>query len=324
MYSHYVNVAHYINLHIAKEATQSSRIEGTRTEVRETFLKAEDIAADRRADWEEVQNYIEAMNFAVEELTRLPYSSRLFRKAHELLLQGVRGQSKMPGEFRQSQNWIGGATINDARHVPPPHNEIGRLMSDLEHFANDPQNLLPNLLKIGIIHYQFETIHPFLDGNGRVGRLMITLFLVDKGILRRPILYLSDFLEKHRQLYYDNLSGVRGAAGIEQWLKFFLTGVIQTAQAGIATFDGILQLERSMVDRLAPLGNRISDGLLVVNRLYEQPVLETEEIATIIGKSRPTASRLVSELSSLGVLKQIERIGRRNLYAFQEYIDLFA
>ena len=244
MYSNYVNIDLYLSMHIAKEATQSSRIEGTQTNMEEVFMVENEIAKERRDDWEELQNYIQAMNEAMNNLQILPFSSRLICQTHKILLQGVRGKHKLPGEFRTSQNWIGGASLNDAIFIPPPHTEVSALISDLEKFANNSDNNLPELLKIAIIHYQFETIHPFLDGNGRIGRLLITLYLVNKGLLKRPILYLSDFFEQHRDLYYDNLTVVRTKNDINQWFKFFLTGVIQTADKGIKTFDEILKLQK--------------------------------------------------------------------------------
>lgn len=179
-YSQYVNVDLYISMHIVKEATQSSKIEGTQTNMEEAFLDKEDVSLENRNDWEEVQNYISAMKSAIKDLESLPISSRLIKKTHKTLLSGVRGEYKLPGEYRKSQNWIGGATINDAVFIPPIHNSVDELMSDLEKFANDEMNYLPDLLKIAIIHYQFETIHPFLDGNGRIGRLLIPVYLVSK------------------------------------------------------------------------------------------------------------------------------------------------
>ncbi len=197
MYSEYIpNLDLFIQMHVAKEATQSSKIEGTQTNMDEILLDKDQVPLDKRNDWDEVKNYMEAMNYGINRLKDLPFSSRLIKETHEILLQGVRGEHKQPGDFRKSQNWIGGASIYDAVFVPPVHTSVPELMGDIEKFAHDESNLLPELLKVALIHYQFETIHPFLDGNGRVGRLFITLYLVSKRILKAPILYLSDFFEK--------------------------------------------------------------------------------------------------------------------------------
>jgi Fic family protein len=323
MYSEYVNIDLFIRMHIAKEATQSSKIEGTQTNMEDAFLKKEEIAIEKRDDWEEVQNYIHAMNEAVKLLHTLPFSSRLIKQTHNILLQGVRGTHKLPGEFRVSQNWIGGATINDAVFIPPVHTSIGELMSDLEHFANNELNHLPDLLKIAIIHYQFETIHPFLDGNGRVGRLLITLYLVNKGILKQPILYLSDFFEKNRMLYYDNLMRVRTHNDLNQWLKFFLTGIIETAKKGVSTFDGIMQLQKILEVKIKSLGNRSSDAKKVVDYLYTQPVIGVNQVEEIIQKSNVTAYKLLGALEDLEILKEVSGAQRNKLYVFSEYLNLF-
>lgn len=323
MYSEYVNIDLYVSMHIAKEATQSSRIEGTQTNMEEAFMKKEDVAAEKRDDWEEVQNYIMAMNQAVRKLQELPFSSRLIREAHKILLQGVRGEYKMPGEYRTSQNWIGGATLNDAIFIPPPHTMLPELMSDLEKFANDESNPLPDLLKIALIHYQFETIHPFLDGNGRVGRLLITLYLVSKGILKQPILYLSDFFERNRVLYYDNLMRVRTHNDLGQWFKFFLTGVIETTRQGTHTFDGIMQMQRTLDDRLKPLANKAHDARKVIENLYERPVIEVSRVESIIGKSNVSAYKLIADLEKVGILREITGGQRGRMYVFKDYLDLF-
>ncbi len=324
MYSEYVHIDLYISMHIVKEATQSSRIEGTRTNIEEAFMKKEDIQPEKRDDWQEVQNYIQAMHTAVHDLQELPFSGRLFRRAHQALMQGVRGAHKSPGEFRTSQNWIGGAMLADAVFIPPPHPAVPDLVSDLEKFANDEDNPLPDLLKIALIHYQFETIHPFLDGNGRVGRLLIPLYLVSKGILKRPILYLSDFFERHRTLYYDNLMRARTHHDLEQWFRFFLTGVTETARSGIRTFDGILQLKASVDQRLKSLGNRAADARKVVDYLYANPVADVAVVREIVQKSGVTAYKLIADLERMGILREVTGGQRGRIYIFEEYVRLFA
>ena len=323
MYSEYVNIEMFIQMHIAKEATQSSKIEGTQTNIEEAFLSKTEIKTEKREDWEEVQNYISAMKEAVKLLHTLPFSSRLIKQTHKILLQGVRGEHKLPGEYRTSQNWIGGASINDATFIPPIHVSLPELMSDLEKFANDHLGHLPDLIKAAIIHYQFETIHPFLDGNGRVGRLLITLYLVSADILKQPILYLSDFFERNRMLYYDNLMRVRTHNDIEQWLKFFLTGVTETAQKGVKTFDAILQLQKNIDTKLKELGNRSGDAHKVINYLYDKPIIEAQKLSSVIGKSLKPSYKLISDLENLGILKEITGAERGRLYLFEDYVSLF-
>ncbi|MDD5242289.1 MAG: Fic family protein [Sulfuricella sp.] len=324
MYSNYIpNVDLFISMHVAKEATQSSRIEGTQTNIDDALLDKEDIPLDKRDDWEEVQNYIKAMEWAVLALDKLPFSARLIREAHKVLLQGVRGEKKQPGEFRTSQNWIGGATINDAAFVPPVHTTVPELMSDIEKFLHNEEIHFPELLKIGLVHYQFETIHPFLDGNGRVGRLLIPLYLVSKGILQKPILYLSDFFEKNRKIYYDNLTIVREKNDLNQWFKFFLVGIIQTAESGIATFDKILQLQKSTEIELQTLGSRAANAQKVVDYLYKRPIINAEKISEITGISMPTAYKLIVDLERLEILKEITGGQRGRTYVYDKYFQIF-
>ena len=323
MYSEYVDIDLFIQMHVAKEATQSSRIEGTQTRIGEAFLNKNDVPAEKRDDWEEVQNYIQAMNEAVKMLHTLPFSTRLIRNAHKILMHEVRGQKKQPVEFRRSQNWIGGASLSDAVFIPPAHTEIGNLMSDIEFFANTQDDNLPDLLKIAMIHYQFETIHPFLDGNGRTGRLLITLYLVNKGILKRPILYLSDFFERHRTLYFDNLMRVRTHNDMAQWLKFFLTGIVETAQKGVETLNSIMQLKQSVEKQIDTLGKRGADARILLDFLYKKPVISPSETVTIINKAPQTAYNLIADLEKMEILKEITGAQRNKLYSFEPYINLF-
>lgn len=324
MYSeHTPNIDLFISMHVLKEATKSSKIEGTKTNIEEALQDKDGIAEEKRDDWEEVQNYIKALNKAIESLDVLPLSSRLIKMAHKVLLQGVRGKHKVPGHFRTSQNWIGGASISDATFIPPPQSEVQRLMGDLEKFAHNEAIIFPDLLKIAIIHYQFETIHPFLDGNGRVGRLLITLYLVEKGILKKPILYLSDFFERNRELYYDNLMRVRTKDDIKQWFKFFLVGIIETAKGGIQTFDDIMKLQKTVDEKVHNLGPRANNARKVVHHLYTKPLIDVQEVAQITLLSLPAAYKLVSDLEALGIIKEITGAKRGKQYWFNDYIKLF-
>ncbi len=322
-FSQYVNIELYISMHIVKEATQSTKIEGTQTNIEEAFLEKEEIALDKRDDWEEVQNYIIAMKTAVKDLDSLPISSRLIKKTHKTLISGVRGEHKLPGEYRKSQNWIGGATINDATFIPPVHTSVEELMSDLEKFANDDFNFLPDLLKIAIIHYQFETIHPFLDGNGRIGRLLIPVYLVSKGILNQPILYLSDFFEKYRSLYYDNLMRVRTHNDLTQWFKFFLTGVIETAKIGVETFDGILKLQKDLEEKLISHKGNTDDARKIIASLYENPITDAQKVEKIIEKSYGSAYKQIAILENLKIIREITGSQRGKVYIFDDYLKLF-
>lgn len=324
MYSEYIpNIDLFISMHVLKEATQSSKIEGTQTNMEEALLEKEDIALDKRDDWEEVQNYVAAMNEVIAKLQTLPFSTRLMRDAHKTLLQGVRGKHKEPGAFRHSQNWIGGATINDAVFVPPVHTTIGELMGDIEQFMHNDNQYFPELLKIALVHYQFETIHPFLDGNGRVGRLLITLYLVSKGILKQPVLYLSDFFERNRTLYYDNLTRVREKNDLLQWFKFFLVGVIETAKSSISTFDNILKLQKQVDRQIQSLGSRTANAQKILHCLYQRPMIDAAKVGQVTGVSPASAYKLIADLEQLGILNEITGGKRGKIYAFTAYLQLF-
>ena len=324
MFSNYIpGIDLFISMHILKEATKSSRIEGTQTNIEEALHDAKDIPPEKRDDWNEVQNYILAMQEAIECLKSIPLSTRLIKQTHKVLLQGVRGEHKQPGEFRKSQNWIGGASIQDAVFVPPVHTSVPELMSDLEKFMHNDGLQIPELIKIAILHYQFETIHPFLDGNGRIGRLLITLYLVQKEILKKPILYLSDFLEKNRQLYYDNLIRVREKNDLQQWIKFFLVGIVETAKNSIDTFEKILLLKSEVENLALSKGSRAGAIQMVLEHLYKKPVITASIVSSITKQSLATSYSIVSDMEELGILKENTGGNRNRSYIFINYINLY-
>ncbi len=325
MYSEHIpNVDIFISMHIMKEATQSSKIEGTQTKMEEALMNEEDVPLDKRDDWAEVHNYINAMNEAVRDLNVLPFSSRLIRKVHSVLMQGVRGEHKTPGEYRRSQNWIGGATINDALFVPPVFTEVPELINDIENFVHNEKVSIPDLIKIAIIHYQFETIHPFLDGNGRTGRLLITLYLVSKGLLKRPVLYLSDYLERHRNSYYQYLMKAREENDIATWLKFFLTGIIKTAENGVNTFSEILSIVKANETKVQnSLGVRSANALKLLDELYKNPMIDVHKVASVTNVSTPTAYKLIADMEKAGLLYEVTGGKRGKLYLLKNYFDVF-
>lgn len=313
----------FIRMHIAKEANTSSRIEGTQTQMDEALMRKEQIAPEKRDDWQEVQNYIEAINTAIEQLKTLPLSNRLLKQTHATLMQSVRGEHKMPGEFRTSQNWIGGSNITNAVFVPPHPSEVPSLMGDLEKFWHNEEVLVPDLIRIAISHYQFETIHPFLDGNGRIGRLLITLYLVDKGLLHKPALYLSDFFERNRGAYYDALTVVRSSNNLLHWLRFFLTAVIETATSSKNTFMGIMALRQDVEHRILGLGKRAENAKKLLMYLYQRPMVSVKEVAELLEVTHQAANMLVGQLESMDILIETTGYGRNRLYLFERYFELF-
>jgi Fic family protein len=318
------DINYFIAMHVRKEATTSSRIEGTQTNISEAVQSLEYISPEKRDDWEEVQNYIKAMNEAIALLSELPLSNRLIKKVHLTLLQGVRGKHRLPGEFRASQNWIGGASLADAVFIPPSHDNLPELMSDFEKFLNNENTLIPHLIRIGIAHYQFETIHPFLDGNGRIGRLLITLYLVSKGLLSKPTLYVSAFFEKNKSLYYDNLTRVRTHNDMTQWLKFFLEGVRQTAENSIQTFRQIIELREKYEKGMIPtLGRKTKPALAFLHYLYSKPIVDSQEVASVLSINSSTAIRMIEDFMSLGILKEVTGYKRNRVFVFESYMKLF-
>lgn len=324
MFSEYVpNIDLFISMHVYKEATKSSNIEGTQTKMEEALLDEEEVPLDKRDDWAEVQNYIIAMNEAIKSLQSLPLSSRLIRDTHKILMSGVRGKNRYPGEFRTSQNWIGGTNPNDAIFVPPTFSEIPGLITDLENFIHNPVCDLPDLIKIALIHYQFETIHPFSDGNGRVGRLLITLYLVSKGILKRPILYLSDYLESHRRSYYDKIMNVRFADDVSGWVKFFLEGIIETAEKGTNALNDIMSLQKEYEEEIKSMGSSSANALKLIDNMYQNPFTDITKTAKIINQTFPTAKRLIESLMEKKILAEITGGKRGKKYVLSKYINIF-
>jgi Fic family protein len=313
-----------IRMYVAKEATQSSRIEGTQTDIEDAFKEADDLKPEERNDWAEVQNYIRAINTAIASLETLPLSSRLLRQTHAILMDGVRGETKQPGEFRLSQNWIG-VSLKNAVFIPPHHEHVPALMSDLERFLHDRDIFVHPLIRIALAHYQFETIHPFLDGNGRLGRLMISLYLASEGLMTKPALYLSDYFERNKTAYIDHLMAVRQGNHLREWLVFFLYGVEETARASASVFRSVLELkqriERDVLPRLS--ARRQDNAQALMRHLYARPVVDVKWAAQITGASTNTAATLVTDMVSFGVLTEVTGQRRNRLFVFQDYLNLF-
>lgn len=314
----------FIRMHVAKEATQSSRIEGTHTNIEDAFKESGDVSPELRDDWAEVQSYIRAINTAIEALHTLPLSSRLLRETHGVLMVGVRGAHKQPGEFRKSQNWIG-VSLKNAVFVPPHHEHVPELMSDLERLLHDDTIFVHPLVRIALAHYQFETIHPFLDGNGRLGRLMISLYLASQGLLHKPALYLSDYFERNKTAYIDHLMAVRQGNHLREWLVFFLYGVEQTARESAAVFRAVLQLKQRIESEVLPrLSRKRQDNAQTLMRqLYAQPVVDVKWATRTTQASINTAAALIADLVNFGVLVEVTGQRRNRLFLFKQYLDIF-
>lgn len=314
----------YIQMHVLKEAQKSSKIEGTQTGIDEALLSEEQVAPERRNDWKEVNNYIRALDKAIARLEAVPLSNRLLRETHSVLMEGVRGEKKSPGTFRVSQNWIGGSNLTDAAFIPPHPEGIAEMMSDLEKFWHNDAIATPHLIRTAISHYQFETIHPFLDGNGRIGRLLIPLYLINFGLLKKPALYLSDFFERNRGSYYDALTRVRESNDLVHWVKFFLSGLIETAERGVGVFTEIMVLKKETEAQIAHMGKRAGSAKRLLDQLFKKPVIQAADIKHILSISTPTANSLIKAFCEADILCEMTGNQRNKIYSFKHYLELFS
>lgn len=312
----------FISMYVRKEALVSSQIEGTQCTL-EDVLNPE-IDENANADVSDVVNYVRAINYAVSRLEDLPLCNRLIRETHAVLMNSVRGGDKTPGEFRTSQNWIGGAgsTLRNARYIPPNPRDMAESMSDLEQFMNYEDDMDP-LIKAALLHYQFETIHPFLDGNGRVGRLLITLFLMSQNVISSPVLYLSCYLKLNRIEYYDRMSEVRKSGNYEQWIRFFLRGIAETAGDATETIDRLKALHRKNEAKLADVSVRSRQNIMNLFAYIERnPIIETVKTAASLGLSRNGTAKYIAMLCDRDILKYSTKSGKARVFAYEEYLDI--
>ena len=318
------NVDLYIKMHVKIEANKSSRIEGTRTTIEEDLLDITDINPEKRDDWEEVQNYVKATNYGVQRIRDgFPVCTRLIREMHAILMQGVRGEHKTPGEFRTSQNWIGGSMPSTAVYVPPPHTELAECSTDFEAFINNEEIDTPDLIKIAILHYQFESIHPFLDGNGRIGRLLIPLYIQSKGMLDKSCLYISDYIERNKDIYYDMLTRVRTHNDMIGWIKFFLEAIIETSKTAKEKFRKVVELTKEMDDTIMDLSVKPENAKKVLDLLYDEPAISRKKICELTGIKEGTVKNIINSLLEKGIIIETTGYSRNQIFKFQKYTDLF-
>lgn len=316
------NIDLFVSMYVRKEALLSSQIEGTQCTLDDIFNP--NIENNTNLNVSDVVNYIKATEYALNRLQSLPLCNRLIKETHAVLMEGVRGQEKSPGEFRYSQNWIGGqgSTIRNARYIPPNPGDMQTAMSDLEKYMNSDDSLDP-LIQAALIHYQFETIHPFLDGNGRVGRLLITLFLMEKHLLSRPVLYVSYFLKINRIEYYDRMTKVRVSGDYEQWVIFFLEAISNSANDAIQTIDKLTTLHNKSLSLFDDLSKRLKTNVLkVFNYIESNPIIDIQKTAASLEMSYNTASKIVSLLVEKGILQQTDKSGKARIFSYSEYLDI--
>lgn len=311
----------FISMYVRKESLLSSQIEGTQATLEDILDPMSDVNVN--SDVAEVVNYITATMYAIDRLKTLPLCNRLIRETHAVLMKNVRGQFKNPGEFRHSQNWIGGqgSAINNARYIPPSVEDMVEAMSDLEKYINDDEQS-DVLIKAALIHYQFETIHPFLDGNGRIGRLLIILFLMEQKFITTPVLYISYFLKKNRIEYYDRMSEVRRKGNYEQWVKFFLEAVNESSQDAIQTIEKLTALHEKNISIISNIGRAKANALRVFEYLEQHPIIEISKTANALNLSFNTTSSIVKRLVNVGILIQTKKVGRSKIFVYDEYLQI--
>jgi Fic family protein len=311
-------------MHVKIEANKSSKIEGTRTTIEEDLSDLQDINPEKRDDWEEVQNYVKATNYGIDRINNgFPVCNRLIRDIHKILLNGVRGEKKTPGEFRISQNWIGGTMPSTAAYVPPLVEDLADCLKDLELFINNEEIDTPDLIKIAIIHYQFESIHPFLDGNGRIGRLLIPLYLQSKKYLDNPCLYISFFFEKNRDLYYQKLNDVRIKNDIIGWIKFFLEGIIETAKIAKEKFKKVVELTKKVDTQITDLKVKYDNAKKIIDYFYDEPYSTRKKISEALEMPESTVNGVINELKSANIIKETTGYSRNQIFVFSEYVEIF-
>ena len=315
------NVNLFVSMYVRKEALMSSQIEGTQATLEDVLDPM--IESNTNRNVADVVNYIKATEFAVNRLNDLPLCNRLLKETHAVLMEGVRGQEKNPGEFRHSQNWIGGqgSTLRNARYIPPCPDDMIEAMSDLEKYIN-ADDQMDVLIRTALIHYQFETIHPFLDGNGRVGRLLITLFLMEQKVLTTPALYISYFLKKNRVEYYDRMTEVREKGNYEQWVKFFLQALTESAEDATSTIDELIALHEKNIDVIAKMGRSAKNAMLVFEYLEANPIIEIGKTAESLGMAFNTVSGAVKRLADAGILKQSAKVSRNRTFSYEDYLEI--
>ena len=319
--THIPNIELFVSMYVRKEALMSSQIEGTQATLEDVLDPTLDANLNRNVA--DVVNYIKATEFAINRLQTLPLCNRLIKETHAVLMEGVRGQEKSPGEFRHSQNWIGGqgSTLKNARYIPPSPDDMLDAMSELEKYINADDDM-DTLIRAALIHYQFETIHPFLDGNGRVGRLLITLFLMEKRVLSTPALYISYFLKKNRVEYYDRMTEVRTKGNYEQWVKFFLQAIMESAEDATATIDELIALHDANVSVISKLGRAAKNVMLVFNYLESNPIIEIRKTSEALGITFNTTSSAVNRLVDADILVQTSNNSRNRTFAYEAYLDI--